>query len=79
MTKIKSLFVSLLLTLGVSTAIAGSHGSTLDLVKERGKLMCSSNRVLRALVLLTMLVFGKVLTLTYVVLLQLLYSVMLQK
>ena len=35
MTKIKSLFVSLLLTLGVSTAIAGSHGSTLDLVKER--------------------------------------------
>jgi general L-amino acid transport system substrate-binding protein len=43
MTKIKSLFVSLLLTLGVSTAIAGSHGSTLDLVKERGKLMCGSN------------------------------------
>jgi general L-amino acid transport system substrate-binding protein len=43
MTKIKSLFVSLLLTLGVSTAIAGSHGSTLDLVKERGELMCGSN------------------------------------
>ena len=43
MTKIKSLFVSLLLTLGVSTAIAGSHGGTLDLVKERGKLMCGSN------------------------------------
>ena len=35
MTKIKSLFVSLLLTLGVSTAIAGSHGGTLDLVKEK--------------------------------------------
>ena len=43
MTKIKSLFISLLLTLGVSSAIAGSHGSTLDLVKERGKLMCGSN------------------------------------
>ena len=43
MTKIKSLFVTLLLTLGVSTAIAGSHGGTLDLVKERGKLMCGSN------------------------------------
>ena len=43
MTKIKSLFISLVLTLGVSTAIAGSHGSTLDLVKERGKLMCGSN------------------------------------
>ena len=43
MTKIKSLFISLLLTLGVSTAIAGSHGSTLDVVKERGKLMCGSN------------------------------------
>ena len=43
MTKIKSLFISLLLTLGVSSAIAGSHGSTLELVKERGKLMCGSN------------------------------------
>ena len=43
MTKIKSLFISLLLTLGVSSAIAGSHGSTLDVVKERGKLMCGSN------------------------------------
>ena len=43
MTKIKSLFITLLLTLGVSSAIAGSHGSTLDLVKERGKLMCGSN------------------------------------
>ena len=43
MTKIKSLFISLVLTLGVSTAIAGSHGSTHDLVKERGKLMCGSN------------------------------------
>ena len=43
MTKIKSLFVSLLLTLGVSTAIAGSHGGTLDVVKERGKVMCGSN------------------------------------
>ena len=39
MTKIKSLFVSLLLTLGISTAIAGGHGSTLDVVKERGKLI----------------------------------------
>ena len=38
MTKIKSLFMTLLLTLGVSSAIAGSHGSTLDLVKERGAL-----------------------------------------
>ena len=43
MTKIKSLFITLLLTLGVSSAIAGSHGSTLDIVKERGKLMCGSN------------------------------------
>jgi len=43
MTKIKSLFISLLLTLGVSTAIAGSHGGTLDVVKERGKVMCGSN------------------------------------
>jgi general L-amino acid transport system substrate-binding protein len=43
MTKIKSLFVSLLLTLGISTAIAGGHGSTLDVVKERGKLMCGTN------------------------------------
>ena len=31
MTKIKSLFITLLLTLGVSSAIAGSHGSTLDI------------------------------------------------
>ena len=43
MTKIKSLFISLLLSLGVSSAIAGSHGSTLDLVKERGVLKCGSN------------------------------------
>ena len=43
MTKIKSLLIALLLSLGVSTAIAGSHGSTLDVVKERGKLMCGSN------------------------------------
>ena len=43
MTKIKSLFISLLLTLGVSSAIAGSHGSTLDLVKDRGFLKCGSN------------------------------------
>jgi general L-amino acid transport system substrate-binding protein len=43
MTKIKSLFMTLLLTLGVSSAIAGSHGSTLDLVKERGLLKCGSN------------------------------------
>jgi general L-amino acid transport system substrate-binding protein len=43
MTKIKSLFMTLLLTLGVSSAIAGSHGSTLDLVKERGFLKCGSN------------------------------------
>jgi len=39
MTKIKSLFVTLVLTLGLSTAFAG----TLDTVKERGKLMCGSN------------------------------------
>jgi general L-amino acid transport system substrate-binding protein len=43
MTKIKSLFMTLLLTLGVSSAIAGSHGSTLDIVKERGFLKCGSN------------------------------------
>jgi len=43
MTKIKSLLITLLLSLGVSTAIAGSHGSTLDVVKERGKLMCGTN------------------------------------
>jgi general L-amino acid transport system substrate-binding protein len=43
MTKIKSLFMTLLLTLGVSSAIAGSHGSTLDLVKDRGLLKCGSN------------------------------------
>jgi general L-amino acid transport system substrate-binding protein len=43
MTKIKSLFMTLLLTLGVSSAIAGSHGSTLDIVKERGLLKCGSN------------------------------------
>ena len=35
--------MTLLLTLGVSSAIAGSHGSTLDLVKERGFLKCGSN------------------------------------
>ena len=39
MTKIKSLFVTLILTLGLSSAFAG----TLDTVKERGKLMCGSN------------------------------------
>ena len=39
MTKIKSLFVTLVLTLGLSSAFAG----TLDTVKERGKLMCGSN------------------------------------
>ena len=51
MTKIKSLFISLLLTLGVSSAaIAGSHGSTtLDVVKERGLLMCGSNTGLSGL------------------------------
>src|SRR6056300_1974822 len=43
MTKIKSLFVALILSLGVSAAIAGGHGSTLDVVKERGKLMCGTN------------------------------------
>ena len=43
MTKIKSLLISLLLTLGVSSAFADGHGSTLDVVKERGKLMCGSN------------------------------------
>ena len=35
--------MTLLLTLGVSSAIAGSHGSTLDIVKERGFLKCGSN------------------------------------
>ena len=35
--------MTLLLTLGVSSAIAGSHGSTLDLVKDRGLLKCGSN------------------------------------
>ena len=39
MTKIKSLFVTLVLTLGLSSDFAG----TLDTVKERGKLMCGSN------------------------------------
>ena len=39
MTKIKSLFVALVLTFGLSSAFAG----TLDTVKERGKLMCGSN------------------------------------
>ena len=43
MTKIKSLLIALLLSLGFSTAFAGGHGSTLDVVKERGKLMCGSN------------------------------------
>ena len=43
MTKIKSLFVALILSLGVSTAFADGHGSTLDVVKERGKVMCGSN------------------------------------
>ena len=35
--------MTLLLTLGVSSAIAGSHGSTLDVVKDRGFLKCGSN------------------------------------
>ncbi len=43
MTKIKSLFIALILSLGVSSAFADGHGSTLDVVKERGKLMCGSN------------------------------------
>ncbi len=73
MTKIKSLFVALVLTFGLSSAFAG----TLDTVKERGKLMCGSNTGLRALVILMMLVFGKVLTLMFVELLQLLFSEML--
>jgi hypothetical protein len=36
MTKIKSLFIALILSLGVSSAFADGHGSTLDVVKERG-------------------------------------------
>ena len=36
MTKIKSLFITLLLTLGVSSAIAGSHVCILDLDIESG-------------------------------------------
>ena len=47
MTKIKSLFISLLLTLGVSSAIAGSHGSTLDLVKERGMTLDGAKKQLK--------------------------------
>ena len=43
MTKIKSLFISLILSLGVSSAFADGHGSTLDVVKERGVLKCGSN------------------------------------
>ena len=43
MTKIKSLFVALILSTGFSTAFAGGHGSTLDVVKERGKVMCGTN------------------------------------
>jgi len=43
MTKIKSLFVALILSTGFSTAFAGGHGSTLDVVKERGKVMCGIN------------------------------------
>ena len=79
MTKIKSLFISLLLTLGVSTAIAGSHGSTLDLVKERGKLMCGSNTGLAGFGAPNDAGVWEGIDVTYVVLLQLLYSVMLQK
>ena len=37
MTKIKSLLIALLLSLGVSTAIAGSHGSTLDVLFRRAR------------------------------------------
>ncbi len=43
MTKIKSLFMALVLSLGVSSAFADGHGSTLDVVKERGFLKCGSN------------------------------------
>ena len=43
MTKIKSLFIALILSLGVSSAFADGHGSTLDVVKERGVLKCGSN------------------------------------
>ena len=43
MTKIKSLFIALVLSLGVSSAFADGHGSTLDVVKERGVLKCGSN------------------------------------
>ena len=43
MTKIKSLFIALILSLGVSSAFADGHGSTLDVVKERGFLKCGSN------------------------------------
>ncbi len=43
MTKIKSLFMALILSLGVSSAFADGHGSTLDVVKERGFLKCGSN------------------------------------
>ncbi len=43
MTKIKSLFIALILSLGVSSAFADGHGSTLDVVKERGNVMCGSN------------------------------------
>ena len=43
MTKIKSLFIALILSLSVSSAFADGHGSTLDVVKERGVLKCGSN------------------------------------
>ena len=43
MTKIKSLFIALILSLGVSSAFADGNGSTLDVVKERGFLKCGSN------------------------------------
>ena len=43
MPKIKSLFIALILSLGVSSAFADGHGSTLDVVKERGVLKCGSN------------------------------------
>ena len=39
MTIIKTLFASMILTLGLATANAG----TLDVVKERGNLICGSN------------------------------------
>ncbi len=79
MTKIKSLFIALILSLGVSSAFADGHGSTLDVVKERGKLMCGSNTGLAGFGNPNDAVFGKVSTWMYVVLLLLLYSAMLMQ